>query len=94
VATITVQFYTLWKQCLGVDKVEIQADNIEDALSQIDKKYGTVLREKLQDRGTRVDGKIQDFSLVLLNNINLRNFKGSSLREGDVLRFFPPVLGG
>ena len=93
-AAITVQFYTLWKQYLDVDKVEIQADNLEDALDQIDKKYGKVLRDKLQFSGARVDGKIHDFSLVLLNNKSIRNMKESLLREGDVLRFFPPVLGG
>ena len=93
-AAITVQFYTLWKQFLGFDKVEIKAENLEDALNQIDNKYGTTLREKLQARGTKVNGKIEDFSLVLLNNRNLHNVKESSLREGDVLQFFPPVLGG
>jgi len=91
---ITVHFYTLWKQYLGVDKVAMEAEDVKDALDQIDKKYGSVLREKLQARGTRVDGKIQDFSFVLLNNTSLRNVKENSLYEGDVLRIFPPVLGG
>ena len=91
---ITVQFYTLWKQYLEVDKVAVEAENLEDALNQIDRKYGSVLREKLQARGTRVDGKIQDFSFILLNNTSLRNVKENSLHEGDVLRIFPPVLGG
>jgi len=91
---ITVQFYTLWRQYLEVDKVAIEAEDVEDALNQIDIEYGSALREKLQARGTKVVGKIQDFSLVLLNNTSLRNVKENSLHEGDVLRIFPPILGG
>jgi len=91
---ITVQFYTLWRQYLGVEKVSMEAENLEDALNQIDQKYGVTLKEKLQARGVKVDGKIQDFSMVLVNNISLRNLKENTLKEGDALRFFPPVMGG
>ncbi|MBM3167060.1 MAG: MoaD/ThiS family protein [Chloroflexi bacterium] len=91
---ITVQFYTLWRQYLGVDQVSIEAESLEDALNQIDQRYGAVLKEKLQARGVKVDGKIQDFSMVLLNNTSVRNLRESVLKEGDALRFFPPVMGG
>jgi len=92
--TITVRFYTLWRQYLGIDKVSIEVDNLEDALKQVDNKYGSILREKLHARGTKLDGRIEDYSLVLLNNTNLRNLKERSIREGDVLHIFPPVMGG
>ena len=91
---ITVQFYTLWRQYLGVEKVSIEAESLEDALNQVDAQYGSVLKEKLQARGAKVEGRIQDFSLVLLNNTSLRNLKENTLREGDALRIFPPVMGG
>ncbi|MBM3149097.1 MAG: hypothetical protein FJ008_08160 [Chloroflexi bacterium] len=91
---ITVQFYTLWRQYLGVDQVSIEAESLEDALNQIDQRYGAVLKAKLQARGVKVDGKMHDFSMVLLNNTNVRNLKADTLKEGDALRFFPPVMGG
>ncbi len=91
---ITVQFYTLWRQYLGIDQVSMEAENLEDALNQIDQKYGSTLKEKLQARGAKVECRIQDFSLVLLNNTSLRNLKENTLREGDALRIFPPVMGG
>jgi len=91
---ITVRFYTLWRQYLGIDKVEIRAEDIEGALAQVDEKYGTILREELQAHGVKVHGKIQDFSLVLLHNKSLRSLEETALQDGDVLHIFPPVLGG
>ena len=72
----------------------MEVESLDDALNQIDQKYGSTLREKLQAHGAKVDGRIQDFSLVLLNNISLRNLKENTLKEGDALRIFPPVMGG
>ena len=72
----------------------MEADTMEDALKQVDNRYGSVLREKLHARGMKLDGRIEDYSLVLLNNTNLRNLKERSIREGDVLHIFPSVMGG
>ena len=40
------------------------------------------------------DGKIQAYSLILLNGIALRNLKSTALKAGDVLHIFPPAIGG
>jgi len=93
-ASITVRFYSLWRSYLGTDSTTLQADNIEDALAQIEEKLGPRLRKNLEAAGIHLDGKIQDYSLILLNGITLRNLKSTALKQGDVLHIFPPSIGG
>jgi molybdopterin converting factor small subunit len=93
-ASITVRFYSLWRAYLGTDSATLQADDIQDALAQLETKFGPQLRAKLEAAGVHLDRKIQDYSLVLLNGIALRNIKSSALKEGDVLHIFPPAVGG
>jgi MoaD family protein len=93
-ASVTVRFYSLWRSYLGTDSTTLQADNIQDALAQLEAKFGPRLREKLETAGVHLDRKIQDYSLVLLNGIALRNIKSTALKEGDVLHIFPPAIGG
>jgi len=93
-ASITVKFYSLWRLYLGVDSVTLQADNLDEALAQVEERFGPRLREQLQADGVQVDGKIQDYSLILLNGTSLRNLKQTSLKEGDILQIFPPATGG
>jgi molybdopterin converting factor small subunit len=93
-ALITVRFYSLWRSYLGMDSATLQADDIQDALAQLETKFGPRLRAKLETAGVHLDGKIQDYSLILLNGIALRNVKTTALKEGDVLHIFPPTIGG
>lgn len=93
-ALITVRFYSLWRSYLGTDTATFQADDIQDLLTQLEMKFGARLRERLEAAGVHLDGKIQDYSLILLNGITLRNLKSTALKEGDVLHIFPPAIGG
>jgi molybdopterin converting factor small subunit len=93
-ALITVRFYSLWRSYLGIASTTLQADHIDDVLTQLEEKFGYRLREKLETAGIHLDGKIQDYSLILLNGIALRNLKSTTLKEGDVLHIFPPAIGG
>ena len=93
-ALVTVRFYSLWRSYLDTDSTTLQADHIDDALIQLEEKFGSRLREKLETAGIHLDGKIQDYSLILLNGIALRNLKSTALKEGDVLHIFPPAIGG
>lgn len=93
-ALVTVRFYSLWRSYLGTDSTTLQADDIQNALGQVEEKFGPRLRENLEIAGVHLDGKIQDYSLILLNGITLRNLKGTALKEGDVLHIFPPSIGG
>ncbi len=91
---ISVRFYSLWCQYLGVDKVDLQAESLNDALAKVEDRFGSRLREQLQAKGVQVDGGIQGYSLILLNGTSLRNLKQTSLKEGDILQIFPPAAGG
>lgn len=93
-ASVTVRFYSLWRSYVGTASTTLQADNIQDALTQLEEKFGPLLRQKLHAAGINVDGRIQDYSLILLNGIALRNLKSDHLAEGDVLHIFPPSAGG
>jgi len=91
---ITVRFYSLWRSYLGIDSTTLQAERIDDALTQLEEKFGDRLREKLETAGIRLEGKMEDYSLILLNGIALRNLKSTELKDGDVLHIFPPGIGG
>jgi molybdopterin converting factor small subunit len=91
---ITVRFYSLWRQYLGIDNISLDAGNLEEALVQVEEKFGPRLRDQLKADGIQVNGKIQDYSLMLLNGTSLRNLKQTDLREGDQLQIFPPATGG
>jgi MoaD family protein len=93
-ALVTVRFYSLWRSYLGADSATLQANDIQDALDQLETRFGNQLREKLEIAGVHLDGKIQDYSLILLNGVTLRNLKANNLKEGDVLHIFPPAIGG
>ena len=93
-AEITVHFYTLWRLFMGVDRLRLEADNVEDAMQQIEENFGTRLREQLQGRGFKADRKVQDYSVLLLNGLNVRTLKLTELAEGDILHVFPAAMGG
>ena len=93
-ALIIVRFYSLWRLHFGADSIALQANNMDEALAQLEQKFGSRLREKLEADGIHLDGKIQDYSLILLNGITLRNLKSTDLKDGDVLHIFPPAIGG
>ena len=93
-ASITVQLYSIYRLYLGIDRLSLEADDLGDALAQMEERFGSRLREQLQMRGIGLDQKMQDFSLILLNGINIRNLVETKLREGSVLHIFPPSAGG
>ncbi len=77
-----------------MDSTELQADSTDDALAQLEERFGAHVRERLAAEGIHLDGKLQDYSLVLLNGTNLRNLANTELKEGDVLHIFPRAMGG
>ena len=93
-ASVTVRFYSLWRSYIGTASTTLEADHIQEALTQLEAEFGPLLRERLGTAGINLNGKIQDYSLILLNGIALRNLKSDDLKEGDVLHIFPPAVGG
>jgi len=93
-ALITVRFYSLFSRGLGTDTVTLEADTLEDALLQLEEVFGSKIRDRLEAEGTRLNGELSDYGLILLNGTNIRNLKSTALREGDVLHVFPRAIGG
>jgi len=93
---ITVRFYSLWQIYLGTDHISLPADNVAEAMSQIEERFGSRLREQLQSRGIQANLPIQDYSLLLLNgyNVDKQNLQQVKLKEGDILHIFPLAMGG
>ena len=93
-ASITVRFYSIYRLYLGMDRLSLEADDLRDALAQMEERVGSRLREQLQMRGIEPGQQMEDFSLILVNGINIRNLGETKLREGSVLHIFPPSAGG
>ena len=93
-ASITVRFYGLWSLYLDTNAISLEENSLRKVLDRMDKEYGCRLQEQLQKSGVQVTGKLQDYSLVLLNGINISNVEGDELKEGDKLQIFPPAAGG
>jgi len=95
-AVITIKFYALWRTYLGVDRLSLEADDMGQAMAQLEEKFGSRFRAKLQALGIPADGAIQDYCLLLLNGCNVsgQNLHQVKLRAEDVLHIFPLAAGG
>lgn len=95
-AAITVKFYTLWRAYLGVDRLSLEADDVGQAMAQVEEKFGSRLRAELQAQGIPADGEIQDYCLLLLNghNVGVQNLQQVKLKAADILHIFPLAAGG
>ena len=95
-ATITIKFYALWRTYLGVDRLSLGADDVGQVMAQLEERFGSQFRAKLQALGIPADGKIQDYCLLLLNGCNVggQNLHQVKLKVEDVLHIFPLAAGG
>ena len=93
-ALITVQFHGIWGLYLGAEKKPLAGGSLDEALAQMEDKFGPPLRKKLQDHGAKLDGDIRKHSFITLNHTGLQQLKDNRLEEGDVLHVFPTVTGG
>ncbi len=93
-AKVTVRLYSLWQVYAGAASTVFEAKDLEDLLEQVEQKFGSRIREKLQARKIDLSGRIDEFSLVLLNGTNIKQVNDTSLKDGDVLHIMPPLAGG
>ena len=89
---ITVRMYTTLKEKLGTGGVDLIAKNVEDALRQLNEKFGEKFRQTLYEP----NGKIKGYYILLLNGkvVDRENPEKFKLKSGDVLHIFPPIAGG
>jgi MoaD family protein len=88
---ITARFYTILREKLRTDRIEIEARTVEDALDAIEGKLRLPFKEILME-----NGRIRRTYILLLNGrtVDKDDLAGTPLRDGDVLHFFPPIAGG
>jgi MoaD family protein len=91
---ITIKLYGLWQSSLGINNLEIEAENIDEVLMKLDEMFGSQFECFLKKRGLKTMGKLKDNSVVLVNGVNLRNLKDTRLKPDDVIDIFPPIGGG
>jgi molybdopterin converting factor small subunit len=93
-ALITVKFNGIWKLYAGTDRAVIEVDDIDTALSQIEKKFAVKFEEKLKERGVKLQGGILNYSYIVLNGKNAKTLKERSVQDGDILDLFVAIPGG
>lgn len=93
-ARVTVRFYSLWQVYAGTASTVLEARDLNDLLQQVEERFGSYIREKLKLAKTDLSGRIEDFSLVLLNGTNIKQVESAHLKDGDVLHIMPPLAGG
>ena len=93
-ALIKVQFHGLWGLCLGVEQFPLEAAGLDEALAGIEGRFAPLLRQRLQNRGVKLDGDIRKYSYVVLNSTGLQQLPDNNIQDGDTLHIFPAVTGG
>jgi len=93
-ALITVEFHGIWRLFIGASKCSLEAVDIEDALKQIMERYWPGIEEKINQRGTKLEGDFLKYSYVLLNKADIKKLKDRRLKEGDTLHLYLSVPGG
>jgi len=93
-ALLKVQFHGIWGLYLGFEQFPLESAGLDEALARVEEKFGFLLRQRLQDRGVKLDGDISKHSYIALNGSGLQQLKNNSVQDGDILHIFPAVTGG
>ncbi len=93
-ANISIRFVGPWRLYLAADTINLQAGTVEDALTQVEDRYGPRYHEKLLNRGVKQMRRITDDSNVILNRINIRQLRDHTLKDGDHIDLIPRFVGG
>jgi MoaD family protein len=92
-ARVTVRLFAALRAIAGENETQIEAGDIGEALEVLAEKYGAEFRESLFDPEGKIDLR---FYRIFLNKQVLTSQDGleKTLRDGDLLQIFPPVVGG
>jgi molybdopterin converting factor small subunit len=88
-ALVTVRFYSILRRVFGVDTLRLEAADVEELIAYLEREFGPLLKREL-----RINARMRDQCLFLLNGINVRNLKDKVLRDGDILHVFIAAAGG
>ena len=74
--------------------LEMEKGTLRDVLEALSKRYGKKFENMIFDSRTK---EVKRSNIILLNGqsyLNLRDRLGSELKDGDEIKFMPPVVGG
>ena len=83
-------FFTL-KEILGNGEVKLKSENatVEGLLKELSNRHGEKFRKQIFDVKT---GKVKFYRIVV--NGRQCNDPGSTLKDGDIIEFYPAMAGG
>jgi molybdopterin converting factor small subunit len=93
-ASVNLQFHGLWGLLLGMQKVPLEAVDMSAAMQKLEVRYEPLLKEKLLERGAKLDQGLLKASVIILNRENVRESQHKKLNDGDIIHVFPAVTGG
>ncbi len=90
--TVNVRLYTSLKEKAGTDRMQVQGDNVAQALARVAESLDAETRATLFAK----DGRVLSRFTLCLNTTLLdpRKVDGVPAAEGDVLHIMPPITGG
>lgn len=82
--------------CEGVDRLEVGAATVRDALAAAGERHPSLLQYVLTRGDALHDRKLRPFVKVFLRNNDVRDLEGldTPLADGDTVMIVPSVAGG
>ena len=65
-AEVTIKFVGPWRLYLAADIITLQAATVDEALAQVEDRYGPRYHQKLLERGVQLKRRITDDSNILV----------------------------
>lgn len=95
-AKITVRLYSLFRQLTETDYIDLQANDLGEAVKQLELRFGPQIQDRFKPFGIGENAKMRTYCIFLLNgrSVNKQEFDRVELTEGDILHVFPLAAGG
>jgi molybdopterin converting factor small subunit len=95
-AKITVRLYSLFRQLTETDYIDLEANDLGEAVKQLELRFGPQIQDRFKTFGIGQNAKIRAYCIFLLNgrSVNKEEFDRVELTEGDILQVFPLGAGG
>ncbi len=95
-ARIAVRLYSLFRQLTETDYIHLEANDLGEALKQLELRFGPQIQDRFTKFGIRQNARIREYCIFLLNgrSVNKQEFDRVELAEGDILHVFPLAAGG
>lgn len=95
-ARITVRFYGLLVHMAETDRVDLEAENLQELVEQLEDDFGERLRDQLARFGLKEGITLPEYFLLLLNGRTIvrKRLDQIKLVPGDILNVFLPAAGG